>query len=56
MKQVIYLEVISIDGKDYTVSSCDYSESIADLIADEILEDDNQEIINHIVDDITNSQ
>ena len=56
MKQVIYREVISIDGRDYTVSSCDYSESIASLIADEILEDDNQEIINHIVDDITNSQ
>ena len=56
MKQVIYHEVISIDGRDYTVSSCDYSESIASLITDEILEDDNQEIINHIVDDITNSQ
>ena len=56
MKQVIYREVISIDGRDYTVSSCDYSESIAGLITDEILEDDNQEIINHIVDDITNSQ
>lgn len=56
MKQVIYREVISIDGRDYTVSSCDYSESIAGLITDEILEDDNQEIINHIVDDIVNSQ
>ena len=56
MKQVIYREVISIDGRDYTVSSCDYSESIVGLITDEILEDDNQEIINHIVDDITNSQ
>jgi len=56
MKQVIYHEIISIDGRDYTVSSCDYSESITSLIADEILEDDNQEIINHIVDDITNSQ
>jgi len=56
MKQVIYREVISIDGRDYTVSSCDYSKSIAELITDEILEDDNQEIINHIVDDIVNSQ
>lgn len=56
MKQVIYREVISIDGRDYTVSNCDYSESIAELITDEILADDNQEIINHIVDDITNSQ
>lgn len=56
MKQVIYREVISIDSRDYTVSSCDYSKSIAELITDEILEDDNQEIINHIVDDIVNSQ
>ena len=56
MKQVIYKEIISIDGREYTVSNCDYSESIHELINDNILEDDNQEIVNHIVDDIVNSQ
>lgn len=55
MKTVIYREVVTIDGRDYTVSTCDYSESIAGLIADSVIEDDNQEIINHIVDDIVNS-
>jgi hypothetical protein len=53
-KQIIYKEVIEIDGKQYTVSSCDYSESIQELIKDNIIENDNQEIINHIVDDIAN--
>ena len=55
MKQVIYKEIISTDGREYTVSNCDYSESIYELINDNILEDDNQEIVNHIVDDIVNS-
>lgn len=56
MKQVIYSVVISIDGKDYTVSSCDYSELITELIAEKMLENNNQEIINYVVDDITDSQ
>lgn len=55
MKTITYREVVTIDGRDYTVSICDYSESIAGLIADSVIEDDNQEIINHIVDDIVNS-
>lgn len=54
-KLIIYKEVIEIDGKEYTVSNCDYSESIQKLIQDQVLEDDNQEIINHIVDDIVNN-
>jgi uncharacterized membrane-anchored protein len=54
-KQIIYKEIIEIDGREYTVSNCDYSESIQQLIQDQILEDDNQEIINHIVDDIVNN-
>lgn len=56
IKQVTYKEVICIDDREYTVSTCDYSESIHQLIQDEVLEDDNQEIVNHIVDDIVNSQ
>lgn len=55
MKTITYREVVTIDGRDYTVSTCDYSESIAELIADSVIEDDNQEIINHIIDDIVNS-
>lgn len=56
MKQVIYKEIIEIDGCEYTVSTCDYSESINELIEDNILDDNNQEIINHLIDDIVNSQ
>ena len=56
MKQVIYKEVIEIDGRKYTVTTCDYSDSINELIKDQILSDDNQHIVNHIVDDIVNSQ
>ena len=56
IKQVTYKEIICIDDCEYTVSTCDYSESIHQLIQDEVLEDDNQEIVNHIVDDIVNSQ
>lgn len=55
MKQIIYKEIISIDSREYTVSTCDYSQSIYELIKDNVLEDDNQEIVNHIVDDIVNS-
>lgn len=55
-KEVIYKEIICIEGREYTVSTCDYSESIHQLIQDEILGDDNQEIINHVVDDVVNAQ
>jgi|TARA_B100000073_G_scaffold339543_1_gene338099 hypothetical protein len=51
MKQILYRHVVSIDGHEYTVHSCDYSESIKELIQDKLLEDNNQEIIDHIIDD-----
>jgi len=51
VKQVIYKEIISIDGREYTVMSCDYSDSIAELIEDECIDGDDQEIFNHIVND-----
>ena len=54
IKQIIYKEVIEIDGREYTVFNCDYSESINEAIKDQIIENDNQEIINYIVDDIVN--
>ena len=56
MKQVIYKEIIEIDGEAYTVSTCDYSECINDLSNDSILGPGNQEIIDYIVDDIVNPQ
>lgn len=54
MKQVTYKEIIVIDGREYNVSTYDYSDVIDQLIGDSIISDDNQDIINHIVDDITN--
>jgi hypothetical protein len=55
MKQITYKEIVEINGERYTVSCCDYSESISELIKDGVLYGSNQEIVNHIVDDITNS-
>ena len=54
MKQVIYKEIITIDGREYKVSEYNYSDAIDQLIEDSIISDDNQDIINHIVDNITN--
>ena len=56
MKQVIYKEVIEIDGVEYTVMNCDYSETINDLIADQIIPDHNHDIVIYITHDIVNSQ
>jgi hypothetical protein len=56
MKQIIYKEIIEIDGEVHTVTTCDYSESINDLNNDFILGPSNKEIIDYITDDITNSQ
>lgn len=54
MREVIYKEIVEIDGRQYTITTCHYSDTIAELIADEIIEDDNQAIIDHIIDDIVN--
>jgi len=56
MKQIIYKEIIEIDGTNYIIVSCDYSESINEAISDEILQGNNDEIIDYITDDIVNSQ
>jgi hypothetical protein len=56
VKQVIYKEIIEIDGEEHIVSTCDYSECINDLNNDFILGPSNQEIIDYITDDIVNSQ
>ena len=56
MKQIIYKEIIIIDDREYTVANYDYSESINDLINDNVLLEDNQNIVNYIIDDIVNAQ
>ena len=49
--KVIYKECVIIDDQEYTVLSCDYSDSISEAIADGILEGDGQGIIDFIADD-----
>ena len=56
MKQIIYKEIIEIDGEVHTISTCDYSECIHDLNNDFILGPSNQEIIDYITVVIINSQ
>ena len=51
MKQIIYKEIIEIDGEAHVVSTCDYSECINDLNNDFILVTTNEEIIDYITDD-----
>ena len=55
-KQIIYKEIIVIDEQEYILSSYDYSDSVNEWIQDSILEDNNREIINHIIDHIVNLQ
>jgi hypothetical protein len=56
VKQIIYKEIIEIDGDVHIVTTCDYSESINDLNNDYILGPSTQEIIDYITDDIVNLQ
>jgi aspartate/glutamate racemase len=56
MKQVIYKEIVEIDGISHIILSCDYSNSINEAISDEVLQDNNDEIIDYITDDIVNPQ
>jgi hypothetical protein len=55
MKKVFYKGIIKIDGQHYVVVSRDYSESIDELICDEVIEPDSQSIIDYVIDDIVNS-
>ncbi len=52
---IIYKECVVIDDREYTIFSCDYSDSIAGQISDEIIEGDAQSIIDSIIDDVTNN-
>lgn len=40
--------VISIDGKDYEIETCDYSESVTEAIADGACESTPQDIIEYV--------
>lgn len=40
--------VISIDGKDYVIESCDHSESVTQAIADGACESTSQDIIEYV--------
>ena len=58
MKQIIYKEIVEIDGINHIILSCDYSESINEAISDEVLQDNNDEIIDYMIytNNIVNSQ
>ena len=50
--RVTYKQVIIIDDQEHTILSCDYSDSISEAIANEIVEDDEQDVIDFIVSDL----
>ena len=52
MKQIIYKEIIEIDGKVHTVTTCDYSEFINDLTNDFLLGTSDVEILDYIIADL----
>ena len=52
MKQVIYKEIVQIDGVDYIIHDCDCSEIIDIWIFNKEIEDDNDKIIDCILNGI----
>ena len=53
-KQITYKEIINIDGREYMIYICDYSKSINELITDQVIQNNDQNIVDHIIDDIAN--
>jgi hypothetical protein len=51
-KQIIYKEIIEIDGREYKVAEFDYSQFVNDAIEQDFIPDDNQEIINWVVSEL----
>ena len=49
MKQIIYKEIIEIDGEVHTVTTYDYSEFINDSINDDVLGTSDVEILDYII-------
>lgn len=52
-KQIIYKEIIEIDGREYKVAEFDYSEFVNDAINQDFITDNNLDIIKWVVSDIT---
>ena len=52
-EQVIYKEIIEVNGHEYKIAEFDYSKFVNDAINQNFISDDNQEIINWVVSDIT---
>jgi hypothetical protein len=53
-RQVVYREIVEIDGQIYTLSARDYTDSIAELIADQIIDPDcpNSELFDYVASDL----
>ena len=45
---VILKTVVVIDGTEYTLETCDYSESVTEAIQDGVCDDTSQDIIDYI--------
>ena len=52
MEQVIYRTVITIDGRDYTITSCDYTDNIKEAIKDGVVDENNHDMIDYILGDL----
>ena len=52
MEQIVYRTVITIDGMDYTITRCDYTDSIKEAIKDGVVEENNHDIIDYILGDL----
>jgi len=52
VREIIYKQIIEIDGKQYTIFACDYSESVSELVEQGEIESDSQSAIDHIFSEI----
>lgn len=52
---IIYKEVVLIDGKEYQLTQCDYTDSIEEAIKDGACTKSHEDICDWIHDDIVNS-
>ena len=52
MREIIYKQIVEIDGKQYTIFACDCSESISELVEQGEIGSDSQSAIDHIFSEI----
>ena len=45
---VTYKELVTIDGVDYVLSTIDFSESVSELIREELIESDDDSILDWV--------